>query len=606
MAQTAKRTRKAATSPVEVVQATKPALQTTTSLTPASSLGLSDEQAAIAMFIKDGSGNLLVRARAGTGKTYLIRKCIPLMNGKIAVAAFNNKIASEIRLKLQADGTLRSYEDRQKGRDGVDVGTFHSYGFQVLRMHLKGIRIEGRSGPDAAGFYKFDLIAERLQIPTYLKSLVRKAMERAQERLFGVKDLTTGKPIIAFSDQQAWLDLAAHYGLEEDLPPDDNIELQLLMRQLGRDATIEDARQAMLRKGLSLAARSIQMGIRMATEKFHQIKTIGRGATARQVKGPEFTGVISFSDMLYLPLYFGMPMPQYDWVCVDEAQDSNPSRREMAKRMLKPTGRMLWVGDDRQAIYGWSGADNDALDQIIAEFRCKVFPMTVTFRCGKAIVELAKTIVPDYKAADTNPEGKVSTISEEDFHKVEMRIGEDAVICRNTAPLVKVAYKLIGRGVACHVEGKDIGKGLTALIYRWPHLKNIGPFVDKLTEYRDKETTKLLEKKQESAAEALSDRVETVLAIIEFLPKDSKVADIQAHVEKLFVDTKDGDKPTTVALMTVHRSKGLEFDRVFGWGVDKYMPSKFAKQDWQQVQEDNLTYVLYSRAISEFVNVAVA
>lgn len=560
---------------------------------------LSDEQLVIALDIKDAKGNLLVRARAGTGKTYLIRKCVPLMHGKIAIAAYNRKIASEIREKLQVDGAMiRSWSDREKGRNGVDVGTFHSYGYQVLQKHLPGIRLEGRDGKSAAGFYKSDVIAERLNIPTYLRSLVRKAMERAQERLFGV--------IIPWGDKSAWMDLVNHYALDEELPADDHIEMQLLRARLGKDAPIEEARDIMLTNALRFAAQGLKLSVEMATEKFRVTRTVGRGASARKVEGEEFTGVISYGEMIYLPLRLNLPMPQYDWVCVDEAQDSNPGRREMARRMVKPTGRMMWVGDDRQAIYGWAGASNDALDQIIEQFRCKVFPMTVTFRCGKAIVALCQRLVPDYKAAATNPEGKVSSIKEEEFTtKQELVIGDDAVICRNTAPLVKLAYKLIGRGVACHVEGRDIGKGLTALLSRWPHLKTITAYMAKLIEYRDAETAKLIEKKHDAAAEQLADKVDTIQAIIEFLPKGAKVEDIHTHVDSLFSDTPDGTKPKTVTLLTAHRSKGLEFKRVFGLGVGKYMPSKYATQDWAIQQEANLEYVLYSRAIEEYVDVIV-
>jgi len=264
----------------------------------------------------------------------------------------------------------------------------------------------------------------------------------------------------------------------------------------------------------------------------------------------------------------------------------------------------MWVGDDRQAIYGWAGADNDAMDQIINQFRCHVHPMTVTFRCGRAIVALAQTIVPDYKAAATNSAGSVPPpINEEEFQKTEL-LPTDAIICRNTAPLVKHAYKLIGRGVACHVEGKDIGRALLPLLYRWK-VKNIAPFVTKLTEYRDTETAKFEAAKNEAAADQLNDRVETILAIIEYLPKGSMVSDIQAHVERLFADTPEGKSPDNVTLMTIHRSKGLEYPRVFGLGNNKYLPSPYAKQDWQRVQEDNLRYVLYTRAINEYTDVTV-
>ena len=111
--------------------------------------------------------------------------------------------------------------------------------------------------------------------------------------------------------------------------------------------------------------------------------------------------------------------------------------------------------------------------------------MTTTFRCAKAVVDLAKAIVPDFRAADTNALGLVRAVSSEAFDKEEVPrlLPSDAIICRNTKPLVQMAYKLLGRGVACHVEGKDIGKDLLKLIDRFPGVKNLPVLVEKLADY---------------------------------------------------------------------------------------------------------------------------
>jgi superfamily I DNA/RNA helicase len=259
-----------------------------------------------------------------------------------------------------------------------------------------------------------------------------------------------------------------------------------------------------------------------------------------------------------------------------------------------------------QAIYGFTGADNDALEQIKTDFDCVSLPMTVTRRCGKAIVELAQKIVPDYKAFEGNHDGLVEETDEKGFANYRMVPGEDAIICRNTAPLVKAAYGLIARGVPAHVEGKEIGKGLLVLINKHARkVTSITDLRDKLTEYRDDEVQSLILQKKDAAADALNDKVETIFQIMQTLPDSATIDDLRNDISALFADTPDGERPTSVVLMTAHRSKGLEFKRVFGWGVKKFFPSKFAKQDWQMKQESNLEYVLITRAIETYVEVEV-
>jgi superfamily I DNA/RNA helicase len=316
--------------------------------------------------------------------------------------------------------------------------------------------------------------------------------------------------------------------------------------------------------------------------------------------------VISFDDMIYIPLVMNLRFSTYNWVCVDEAQDSNWCRRQMALRMVAPGGRLFFVGDDMQAIFGFTGADNDSLDQIKKEFRCTVFPMTVTRRCCKAVVTLAQTIVPDFKAHEGNKEGSTTEITEEDFDNMTLVSGEDAIICRNTAPLVKAAYKLIAKGVAAHVEGKEIGRDLIALLDRWKSIKTIVALKDKLNEYLEREVQKMMAAKKEMAADALADKVETIFTIMETLPSNATVETLRQDIQDLFADTPAGTRPATVSLMTAHRSKGREFKRVFGWGVAAYFPSRFAKQAWQIEQEDNLQYVLYTRAMDSYIDVVVA
>lgn len=121
--------------------------------------------------------------------------------------------------------------------------------------------------------------------------------------------------------------------------------------------------------------------------------------------------LVDFDDMIYLPLLHNVNMRQYDFVCIDEAQDTNVTRRLLALRMLKPNGRLIAVGDDKQAIYGFSGANSDSLDLIRHELNAKVLPLSITYRCPQAVVAEANKLVPDLTAHESAPIGIVRRIN---------------------------------------------------------------------------------------------------------------------------------------------------------------------------------------------------
>jgi hypothetical protein len=240
--------------------------------------------------------------------------------------------------------------------------------------------------------------------------------------------------------------------------------------------------------------------------------------------------------------------------------------------------------------------------------------MTISFRCAKTIAHMASTMagpdgtpwVPDFKAANDAQEGVVRTMSEDEFGDIELFPGKDAIICRNTRPLVPVAFDLIRRGIPCHIEGKDIGNDLVLQIsYIDGRTKNIAKFEKKMDEYLAIEKKKLMDADAEIEAEMLEDKLETLRVIMHGVPDGSTMDDVSAKIVSLF---GDGDEKTvpTVALMTAHKSKGLEFDRVFGWGCNVLMPSKRAKLAHEIEQEYNLLYVLRTRAIREYVDVEIS
>lgn len=309
------------------------------------------------------------------------------------------------------------------------------------------------------------------------------------------------------------------------------------------------------------------------------------------------TKIIDFDDMIFAPLFHNVSIDKYDWVLIDEAQDTNASRRELCLRMMGPKTRLVAVGDEAQAIYGFTGADSDALDLIVKATNAVRMPLTVTYRCPKAVVAYAHQWVNHIQAHESAPEGIVRAAHIETLAK-EVAVG-DAILCRFNAPLVKYVYQLIAAGIPARVAGREIGTGLKVLANRWK-VKTIQALLEKLETFHEREVEKFMEKEQPKRAQDVTDKVECLRVIINrvilkgAITKPPQLAVI-AEIDEIFGG--DESKPV-VLLSSIHKSKGLEWNKVIWLQTGK---SGFARKDWELVQENNLCYVLTTRAKNELV-----
>lgn len=314
------------------------------------------------------------------------------------------------------------------------------------------------------------------------------------------------------------------------------------------------------------------------------------------------THSIDFDDMIYLSVLLKCRFWRYDVVMVDEAQDTNPARRAVVRAMLNRGGRVIAVGDRHQAIYGFTGADNDALDLIAKDFGCVRLPLTVSYRCPTSVVAFARQWVNHIEATPTAPVGSVSSMSMAAFiESARTMNGEDAVLCRVTKQLVTLAFKLIRQKIACKIEGRDVGRNLIKLARRWK-LKSLAQLDAKLTDYLHRETTKLLAAKKETALQQIEDMVEALKEIIDQCRLEQKhsIEELVTVIEGIFADDVSG----ILTLSTIHKSKGREWERVYWLDRLGTCPSKWARQEWQQEQEINLMYVAATRAKAHLIELA--
>lgn len=302
-----------------------------------------------------------------------------------------------------------------------------------------------------------------------------------------------------------------------------------------------------------------------------------------------------FDDLLYFAVLKGVRLPQFDWVFVDEAQDTNAIQRAILRKILAENGRLVAVGDPAQAIYGFRGADSDAMDLIAEEFQpCTRLPLSVTYRCAKSIVARAQEFVPAIEAREGAPEGEVTDVQY--AWKLEDLGRHDLVVCRNTKPLIALGFKLLRARIPVRIMGRDIGEGLAALVRKCDNGRGIDAFMAKLEGWREREEQKAIAKQLEAKADAINDKAGTLMMIAQELPEGKRtVAELLSVLQTLFTDANN-----RVTLATVHKSKGLEADTVW-WLNPSLCPSRWAKKDWQRQQERNIMYVAITRAKTRLI-----
>lgn len=292
------------------------------------------------------------------------------------------------------------------------------------------------------------------------------------------------------------------------------------------------------------------------------------------------TARVDFDDMIWLPNIMGLRMLQFGMVMIDEAQDLNLAQINLALNSLSPNGRVISVGDEHQAIYGFRGADSNAIQNIVDRLNSKRMPLSVTYRCAKSIVQMAQTLVPDLEYAVGAPEGLVQELQDS---KVETLIRPgDFLLSRTNAPLIRWCLNLLKVGVPANIQGRDLGKNLLYWIKK-SETNDVSSFLDWLFEYRDMEVERLVKARRDSSV--MEDKVECLRTLCEGA---RTLNDVKNNIAKLF---HDGDEHDRVILSTTHKAKGLERDRVFIL-KDTYRPGK-------NVEESNLAYVAYTRAKNE-------
>ena len=297
------------------------------------------------------------------------------------------------------------------------------------------------------------------------------------------------------------------------------------------------------------------------------------------------TSLIDFDDMIWLPLMLNMPLPEFDTLFVDEAQDFNEMQRELISRCVG-NGRCIIVGDPNQAIYGFRGADSNSMDIFVERLKqgdkeIKHFSLSLTWRCPKKVVSEANRYVTNFSCPSTADDGMV--VENAPFNPQE----GDMVLCRYNAPLVSAFYDLILQGKSAYVLGRDMTKGLINGVRKITKNDNMGAeeFRDLLIQDFRFTYDKLVSAGKVNQANNLEDKFECLRI---FSTMATTVGGIVSEIKRVFDNNDKGE----IMLSTVHKAKGLEADNVYILATER-MPHPKATNPRE---ERNICYVAITRA----------
>ena len=299
------------------------------------------------------------------------------------------------------------------------------------------------------------------------------------------------------------------------------------------------------------------------------------------------SGYIDLTDQLYMPTIFGALWPIYDLLYVDEAQDLSPLNHKMV-RMIRAKQKII-VGDALQSIYAFRGAMTNSMDLIqnaMANTAPTVsLPLSVTFRCGHAIVARQLHYVPDYEAHASNPPGEI--LHWENEWSIQEIPDGAAILCRNNAPLISMALHILASHRPVHILGRDFAEGLKRDIKK--AVKDNSDLEDTLQLCRQFYNSQLKRNPTTAQVQMVEDKTNCIQALAGAKAKSRD--DLLKILDAIF---SDDQKPNAITLATAHKAKGLEWTWVMHLNP-QLIPSKYAKDEEALTQENNIRYVLETR-----------
>ncbi len=304
---------------------------------------------------------------------------------------------------------------------------------------------------------------------------------------------------------------------------------------------------------------------------------------------------------------------QYRHFTVDEYQDISPLQQSLLETWLGDREELCVVGDPRQTIYTFAGADPSFLTGFLSRFpNAQVVELNRNYRSSPEIVSLANRVAEhgeleavrlfsskpsQQKFSSATAEAKWIAEQISDAIQSGTELSEIAVLARINSQLEGVEHELAKLGIKCQVRG-------TGRFFRRPEIMQAMSALRALqaaalSDPLFVEVSKIISALGWSSKSDGSDKWLGLNWFIEVLEEFTAEVSLDEYLRELQERERSGHEPVmaAVSLATIHATKGLEWQQVFLCGINQgYFPISYAKTDAEIAEERRLFYVGVTRA----------
>lgn len=440
---------------------------------------LNDEQYEV---VVSGDGPCLVLAGAGSGKTRTLTYRVAYLldkgvnPGRILLVTFTNKAAREMMSRIETICKSKI--------TGLWGGTFHGVANRLLRMYGKHIGI----APN-----------------------------------FKILDEEDAKDLVKSAYQQVGIPADKYF------PKSD-----LIRKMISLSLNLSEPIGEVIAKRFSQIDRQYLPVIEEIAKTYEQKK---RAAQA-----------LDYDDLLlqWLRLLTQVPevkaklAAQFQYILVDEYQDTNRLQGEIITHLATEHGNILVVGDDAQSIYSFRGADVNNIFEFPKVFKdCQTFRLETNYRSTPEILALANESINNnehkfVKKLKTNKEsGNLPVLvsaadSAEQAEFIAQKIldlrRDEGLELEQMVVLFRAHYQSLELELELNKKGIPYVMRGGLRFFEQAHIKDVMAYLKILTNFRDELSWQRLLRLQDgigpAGAQKIWDQVQTQESLTAVLASD--------------------------------------------------------------------------------------